>query len=114
MNLGDLDKRIRIERPVHDDAADSAGAESWALVATPWAQIQDVLPSRAPTQSSDGINVSKRPARVRMLYRTDITPDMRLVHGARIMAIVAGPATVGNNDWTEFMVEQYSSAGNRA
>jgi head-tail adaptor len=73
--------------------------------------VQDVLPSRSE-RLAGGINVASRPARVRMRYRTDITPNMRFVMGDRIMQIVAGPAERGNREETEFMVEDYTSAGN--
>lgn len=120
-----LRDRVRIERPVADDSFGGAGSGSWALVDDVAAEVVDALPSRAERLSS-GVNVAARPARVRMRYRTDVTPAMRLVMGAteadgvvdytsaRIMQIVAGPAMLGRREGTEFMVEDYSSAGNSA
>lgn len=114
MAAGELDKQIRIERPQADDAFDGAGSASWALVEDGvWASVKDALPSRAE-KLAEGINVATRPARVRMRYREDVTPDMRFVLGARIMQIVAGPAEIGTRDGVEFMVENYTSAGNSA
>lgn len=122
---GRLRHWIRIERPVADDSFDGAGSGSWAMVAEVWSHIEDALPSRAE-RLANGINVAARPARVRMGFREGITPNMRFVHGwnvvdtlvnydgARIMQIVAGPAELGNRDGLEFMVEDYSTAGNRA
>jgi head-tail adaptor len=112
--LGSLDKRIRIERPVPDTSIDGAGSGRWDVVAPRvWASVQDMLPSRGE-KLADGVNVASRPARVRMLFRTDVTADMRFVLGTRIMQIVAGPAELGNRDGLEFMVEDYTSAGNAA
>lgn len=105
--------RLRIERPIAGQAFDDAGSGTWALVNNAAAEVKDMLPSRSE-RLAGGINASARPARVRMRYRTDITSDMRFVMGDRIMQIVAGPAEVGNREETEFMVEDYSSAGNAA
>lgn len=111
---GELDKQIRIERPVAAASFKGAGSGDWQLVQDKvWASIKDILPSRAE-KLAEGINVSTRPARVRMRFREDITPDMRFVFGARIMQITAGPAEIGTRDGVEFMVEEYRPAGNGA
>ena len=113
LDTGSLDRRIRIERPVADTSFDGAGSGTWALVAEVAASVQDALPSRAE-RLADGANSAGRPARVRMRYRADVTPNMRFVMGGRIMQIIAGPAELGRRDGLEFMVEDYSPAGNTA
>ena len=75
--------------------------------------MQDALPSRGE-QFAEGINIATRRARVRIRWRTDVSPAMRFVIGPRIMQIVAGPAEIGHREALEFMVEDYSSAGNAA
>lgn len=120
-----LRHRIRIERPVADEAFDGAGSGQWGpLPVDPVvaAEIQDMLPSRGE-RLANGINVATRPARVRLRARTDIRPNMRFVQvfeddegnvtDGRIMQITAGPADLGR-EAIEFMVEDYSTAGNRA
>lgn len=125
MRTGDLDTRIRIERRVAASDQDvlSAGSETWEAVATIWAQVQDVLPSRGE-RLADGLNIASRPARIRMRYRRDIDPGMRIVIGSldqpddpppvgrRILQIVAGPAMLGRRDGTEIMAEEMSTKGN--
>jgi head-tail adaptor len=114
INSGDLDKVINIEQPVPDTSPDGAGSGKWALVAKDvYAQVQDALPSKSE-RLADGLNVATRPARVRMYYRDDVTPDCRFVMGSRIMQITAGPAELGRRAGLEFMVEDYTSAGNAA
>lgn len=113
LSPGMLDRQIRIERPVPDTASDGAGSGTWSSVGTVWAEVQDALPSRGE-RLADGINVSSRPARVRIRYRADIDGSMRFVMGDRIMQIVSGPAELGRREGMEFMVEDYSSAGNSA
>ena len=120
-----LDRRIRIERPVADEAFDGAGSGGWDLVVEVAAEVLDALPSRGE-RLADGLNVATRPARVRMRHREGIGPEMRFVlgakvvddevdySGARIMQIVAGPAELGRREGLEFMVEDYRPAGGGA
>lgn len=114
-----LDSVLRIERPQADDSLDGAGSGGWVLVAAKvWANVQDMLPSRGE-RIDNGFNVAARPSRVRMHWRGDVTSDMRFVditNGAdgRIMQIISGPAMLGRRDGLEFMVEDYSPAGNPA
>lgn len=108
-----LDRRVRIERPVDDEEFDGAGSGSWVLVAEVWANVQDVLPSRAE-RLHEGVNVAARPARIRMRYRRDIDSSMRFVMDGRVMQIVSGPAELGRRVGLEFMAEDYSVAGNGA
>ncbi len=114
IRAGELDKRIRIERPVADDSFDGAGSGAWALVADDVAAgVVDSLPSRSEKQS-EGMTTATRTARVRMRYRRDVAPDMRFVLGTRVMSIVSGPAEMGRRGGLEFMVEDYRPAGNAA
>ena len=113
IRAGDLDRLVRIERSVADDAADGAGSGSWLLVDEVWAQIQDRLPSRGEQLVAGGTTAS-RPARVRMGFRTDVTADMRFVDGDRVMQIISAPAELGRREGLELMVEDYSAAGNTA
>lgn len=109
----DLTDRVTIEQPVADDAFDGAGSGTWALVDEVWANVQDVRPSRTEKLAA-GINVAASPTRIIVRYRTDITTSMRFVLGARQMQIVGGPASIQQREFVEFMVEDYSPAGNLA
>jgi len=113
LTAGEIPDFIRIERPVADTAFDGAGSGSWELVDEVWAGVVDMLPSRGE-KLAEGINVATRPARVRMRFRDDVTSSMRFVMGDRIMQIIAGPAIIRQRSGVEFMVEEYSTAGNGA
>lgn len=123
VDVGKYRHRIRIEEPVADGSLDGAGSGTWELVVGPiWARIEDMRPSRGE-RLADGINVTARPAKVLMRWRTGITSAMRICVLKkvgddyvidRILQIVAGPAEIGNRDELEFMCEEYSPAGNRA
>lgn len=120
MRAGNLDCRIVIEYPVA--AVDSTyGTETitWAplvaagspLAAVPlWAQWQDTLPSRSESVQN-GLAMSRNQARIRMRYRADLTSAMRVTdyRTGVVYQIVGGPATIGRNQWSEIVVEKYSS-----
>jgi len=110
---GSLDRRIRIERKARPGGRGKAGQETWEPVATVWAQVTDALPSRGE-RLSEGMTMAARPARIRMRFRADITSDMRVVYGDRIMQITAGPAELGRREGLELMAEDYSTAGGGA
>lgn len=110
---GELDTLVRLERPITDDSLDGAGSGEWELVDEIYVGIRDQLPSRGE-RTADGATTSTRPARVRMYWRDDVTPAMRLVADDRIMQIVSAPAELGRRGGLELMVEDYSPAGNPA
>lgn len=100
----------------------SAGATSWVEVATIWAHVQDILPSRAAV-ATEAIQITARPTRIRMHWRDDITSAMRIVLGSlgqtddppsadrRVLKIIAGPAELGRRQGIELMAEDYSTQG---
>ncbi len=107
------DKRIMIQAPIADNSLTGAGDGSWEEIDSVWAEVKDILPSRGE-QLANGISLATRPARVCIRWREGVTPAMRFVLGSRIMQITAGPVEIGRRDELEFMVEDYSSAGNPA
>jgi SPP1 family predicted phage head-tail adaptor len=115
LRRGDLDRRITFQRKpapgedVPNDPMD-AGETPWAVVAKVWAQVQEMLPSRGE-RLSEGMNLALRPARIRIDYRADITADMRIIYGTRILQIIAPPIELGRRAALEMMVQDYSTAG---
>lgn len=109
MRIGDLDRQIRFERL--DDATDQnfgGSTQQWVPVATVWAQVQDVLPSRAETVQQNA-EITSIPARIRIRWRPGLTSAMRIVvlgQYPRTMQIVSGPAELGRRQWLEFMAEE--------
>jgi head-tail adaptor len=110
----DLDREIQFERNERPPGRGNAGKEAWQPVGgAVWAQVRDLLPSRSEN-TDDGLPIATRRARVRLRYRDDITPDMRIVHGTRIMNIISGPVELGRREGLELMAEDYSTAGTGA
>lgn len=96
------------------DATYGTPSVAWVLLETVWVEAQDVLPSRAESVRL-GMQVARDQVRIRMRYRCDITPDMRIVlHRGTdvVLQIVGGPAEIGERqDRIELMCERYSTAG---
>ncbi|MCZ4340180.1 head-tail adaptor protein [Sphingomonadaceae bacterium G21617-S1] len=120
----DLDREVRFERKVAAGGFMSAGQSTWEPVGeVEWAQLREDLPSRQEAVS-DGVALSRRTARLRLWYRDDITPEMRVVTGSldqpddpppadrRIYEIIAGPVELGRAEGLEMKIEEYSTTGN--
>jgi SPP1 family predicted phage head-tail adaptor len=112
MKSGKRDKLITIQhRVVTQDTTYGTDVVTWPpFLANIWAEMQDVLPSRAE-RVAEGISLAKRPCRVRILYYDGITSDMRISYGARYLRIVAGPAELGRREGIELMAEEMSTEG---
>jgi SPP1 family predicted phage head-tail adaptor len=111
VKAGTLDRRIRFERRiVTQDPVYGTSKATWEPVITVWAQVRDILPSRAESVD-ESISLARHPAQVRIRYRTGITSDMRVIYGERTMQIVAGPAELGRREALELMVEEMSTQG---
>lgn len=114
-SIGEMDRRITIEQKVVTRDADY-GTEviTWLLLATVWANVQDVLPSKSD-DVKNGLALATNRTRIRFRYRSDVNSSMRiLVHGAsgaadRVMQIVGGPAEIGRRERTEVVCEEFSS-----
>lgn len=108
---GQLDRRITIERRTSvQDPVYGTGTLTWETLATVWAQVRDILPSRAE-EVADNVSMSRRPARIRIRYRDDITSDMRIDYGGRKLRIVSGPAELGRREGIEMIAEELSTEG---
>lgn len=117
MKAGILDRKIRIlsYEVVGNDPDYNTEIKDWREVATPWAQVQDTLPSKSESVQQT-VEIRERPARIRMRYMAGIRPDMRVVivgvngEPDRVCEIVAGPAELGRRDGIELLVKNYGRA----
>lgn len=110
INPRDLDRRITFQRHEKAQGYGKTGQGDWLDVATVWAQVQDALPSRGE-RLADGLTIASRPSRVRIRYRADITSDMRILFGDRVMKIMGPPAELGHREGLEMMAQDYSTMG---
>ncbi len=111
-----LNDRVTIERKTvardPEYGTEIPGAAGWEVVAARiWANVQDVLPSRAE-KTEHGLATAKQAARLRIRKVHAVTADMRVtLHGRfgdRVMQIVAGPALMDDRMHIECMLEGYS------
>lgn len=100
-----IQRRTETQDPIYGTAT-----VTWADLATVWAEVQDMLPSRAE-RIADGIDIARRPCRVRMLFRDDVDSTMRLKIGDRALRIIAGPAEMGFRERIELIAEELSTEG---
>lgn len=109
-----FDTRVRIEqKSAAQDATYGTEAITWAHLATVWAEVMDVLPSRQQAEQTRAqLQVGTQRSRIRMRYRTDIDSTMRCIIGGVTHQIVSGPAEVGGRHrMIECIIEQYSTEG---
>jgi SPP1 family predicted phage head-tail adaptor len=106
-----LDTRIRIERKVvARDPQYGTEEVTWAQFASVWAEVRDILPSKAE-RLADSIEIGRKPARIRIRYLAGLAAEMRIIIDNRIHQIISGPATLGRRNAMEIMVEEHSSEG---
>lgn len=113
MNIGALNSRVLIEYPVAaQDPEFGTPVITWVELATVWAEVQDVMPSRSEAVKQ-GLVTARNQTRIRYRYRTDVTSAMRMtVKGApdRVLQIIAGPAAIGRrHEASEVVCESVSS-----
>jgi len=111
MRAGKLRDRITIQ--AHQETNDpiyGPQPAGWVDVATVWAEVQDVLPSKQES-IREGMAVATNRTRIRMRYRAGVTSAMRIVELGgmqRTLQIVGGPAVLGNREGIELLCEGYS------
>lgn len=118
MKRDNRNRELVIQRRTEtQEAVYGTATVTWTDLATVWAEVQDILPSRAE-RVAEGIDIARRPCRVRMLYRDDVTTDMRFKlpgrggnEADRILQIIAGPAELGFRERVEFVAEELSTGG---
>lgn len=111
MDAGTLDRRVTIlTRSETADPVYGTEAVTWTALATVWANVRDMVPSRGE-RIADGIQIANRPCRVRMRYRADVTSAMRLQIGSRQLRIITQPAELGRREGIEFIAEELTSEG---
>jgi len=84
--IGELRHRITFQIPVVQDDGYGGVERTWQDVCSTWASIQPV----SGREYYDAMSIqSSITHRVIIRYRSDITPEMRIVYGERIFEIEA-------------------------
>lgn len=110
MKAGQRNRKVEIQaKTTTQNATFGTPVVTWSTVATVFAEVQDMLPSRGE-RIADGISIARRPCRVRMLYR-GVDSTMRLKIGTRYLRIVSMPAELGFQEGIELMCEELTTEG---
>lgn len=110
---GRFKDRVTILQPGRASSAKyGSSTVTFSELATVWAEVRDMLPSRAE-RISEGLEITRRPCRVRMRWRDDVREDMRLRFRGRDLRIVA-LAEIGRREVLEVVAEQLSTEGGDA
>jgi SPP1 family predicted phage head-tail adaptor len=109
LDTGKLNRRITLQGP-STTRVGGRPSTAWGDIATIWADVQDVRPSKAE-QLAEGLNIANRPCRIIVRFREDITPGMRVLLDGRTLHVVSMPAELGRREGTEFMAEELTTAG---
>jgi head-tail adaptor len=78
---------------------------------TAWASMMDYLGSE---RAAEGLNLANRPCSIEILYRDDITGDMRVLAKGRTLQIVRGPIELGRREGLKMVCEDWSTEGDAA
>lgn len=110
MNVN-LDRRVRLEEKVTtQDATYGNPVVTWALVASVWAEMREVLPSRSEAVKHN-LESARNQVRVRIRYRAGVDSAMRIVWDGVVFNIVGGPAELGRREYLELVCERHSTEG---
>lgn len=108
MNVS-LNRRCRVEYPVNAiDPIYGSNVTTWTLKAVLYCNIQDVLPSRSE-KIKEGLAVGAKQARLRIRYRKDLDSSMRVIIDGSTYQIISDFAELGNKEYSEAMIEKYTS-----
>lgn len=111
MNLGKLDRYIRIEqKTVTNDPDFGSEVITWTTYKECWASVQDILANNQESTKTD-LRLSTRPCKIVMHYDNGIDATMRIVmldRDNRLLQITSVPAEIGRRHGLELMAEEYS------
>lgn len=104
MKAGGLKTRVVIEQQSATPDALGQPTNTWTTVATVWADIRH---QRGMEMVKAEMLMSKLLASIRIRYRTDITPNMRVKQGSTIYNIRAVSPDANNRDYIDLLCEKY-------
>lgn len=110
VNIGQMDRRITIQKAVITQDGYGAAVTTWKHFATVWANKQDALPSRAESVTQGVLKQAVNQTRFRFRYIDGLDSSMRIEHDGVVYNIVGGPAEIGDRlMYQEIMAERYAA-----
>jgi len=86
MQAGKLRHRVTIQQKSVTQNSYGEEIVTWAELATVWASVEDL--SGREFYEARQVPAAEVTTRVRIRYRSDVEPTMRIVHGGRTLEIV--------------------------
>lgn len=104
---GDLDRRITIQqRSVAREAVYGGETVTWTTLATVWAQLWE---SATDGEFIEGGTLAyARPTRLRIRYRSDVDPTMRVSLPTGRLLQITGTAELGRRQYTELACKEWA------
>lgn len=102
LNAGSLNTTVVIQQRASGQDAAGQPSATWDTVATVWANVRHPTGNEAMRADKD---ISINSVRVRIRYRTDVTPAMRLTHGSATYQIKAVLPDTQRLEFTDLMCE---------
>src|SRR5574343_88264 len=81
---GRLDQRVTIQQPAASQDTYGEAVPTWTTFGEVWAEVKPALGSEA---IANGMTLAQQPVRVRVRYVAGLEVGMRVVHGAKTMAV---------------------------
>lgn len=104
---GHLDRRISIQqKSVVREATWGSETNTWVALATVWAQVLESATDGEFVQ--DGTLAFARPTRVRLRYRSDVDPTMRLLLPTGRLLQITGTAEIGRREYLELACKEWA------
>lgn len=114
MQAGRLDRRVTVLQYVTTrNSTFRTDTKSWLPLQTVWAEVQDMLPSRGD-RLAEGVDIARKPCRVRIRYNQEVTGDMRLDIDGQQYRIISGPVELGRREAMEMLAEHVTPEGERS
>lgn len=111
MQIGSLNRRVTIQ--ARDAGFDAAGqpVATWSDFATVWADIRSPSGLGAIRDMQGNLSASVAQYSIRIRYREDIRPDMRVVHGAQVYDIRQAIPDYAGKEYTDLICAVGGSDG---
>lgn len=104
---GALDVRVQIQHKVVVREPTYGGETvAWTALATVWAQVIESATDGEAERTAQAAYA--RPSRVRMRWRADVDPTMRLLLPTGRLLQITGTAMVGRKQWLDLACQEWA------
>lgn len=101
--IGDVSRRIALERPDREEDAGGGAEVVWVPVAVVWASIRSSASGEEIASDDFAARVSHE---LRLRWRDDVRPGWRVLHGGRELRVRAAVDRDGARRWLHLECEE--------